>query len=151
MSMKKFDLAKSVALKVAGQMKVAGVPDRFAQGAAASLDKREQRKRDAAAGLVPFACKLPLALITQLNERAADHEAGVNGLVAQWLSAGLQTGTQPAAVAQAARAKKPAAAIADAVSAPAEKSSSKAKAEANAPAPAVPASAAKPKAASRKS
>ncbi len=89
MSMKKSDLDKNLGLKIGGKMKGAGVPDRFAQGAAAATDKREQRKRDAAAGLVPFACKLPQALVKQLNERAATHEGGVNALVAEALQAAL--------------------------------------------------------------
>lgn len=89
MSLKKFDLAKNLGLKVTGQMRAAGVPSRFAQGAGEVLDKRERRARDAALGLVPFACKLPGDLVKRLNERAAAHEEGVNGLVAELLSAGL--------------------------------------------------------------
>ena len=86
MSMKKFDLEKKQALKIGGQMKGVGVPDRFAQGAAAATEKREQRRRDAAAGLVPFACKLPGELVKRLSERAAAHEGGVNALLAAWLA-----------------------------------------------------------------
>jgi hypothetical protein len=85
MSMKKSDLDKNMGMKISGQMKGAGVPDRFAQGAAAALDKREQRKRDAAAGLVPFACKLPSELTKRLQERAVTHEGGINALVAELL------------------------------------------------------------------
>jgi len=89
MSMKKTDLAKNLALKINGQMKAAGVPGRFAQGAAELVDRKEQRRRDAAAGLVPFACKLPTELVKQLNERAASHEGGLNALVADLLRKGL--------------------------------------------------------------
>ena len=89
MSMKKTDLTKHLAKKVDGRMKAAGVPDRFAQGAADATDKREQRRLDAAAGLVPFACKLPSALVKRLHERAAAHEVGVNTLVAQALEQAL--------------------------------------------------------------
>jgi hypothetical protein len=85
MSMKKTDLAKGMALKLNGQMKNGLVPDRFAQGASAALDKREQRRRDAAAGLVPFACKLPAELVRRLNERAAGTEGGVTALLADLL------------------------------------------------------------------
>ena len=81
MSMKKFDLEKKQALKIGGQMKGALVPDRFAQGAAAATEKREQRKRDAAAGLVPFACKLPGDLVRRLHDRAVGTEGGLNALV----------------------------------------------------------------------
>lgn len=90
MTMKKTDLAKSLAHKIGGRMKAGGVPDRFAQGAATALDKREQRKADAAAGLVPFACKLPGELVKKLHERAAGHEGGLNALVAELLTRGLE-------------------------------------------------------------
>ncbi len=83
--MKKTDLVKHLAKKLDGRMKAAGVPDRFAQGAADASDRREQRRRDAAAGLVPFACKLPAELVKRLQERAAGHEGGLNALVAQLL------------------------------------------------------------------
>ncbi len=82
MSMKKTDLVKNLAKKLDGRMKASVVPDRFAQGAADALDKREQRRRDSAAGLVPFACKLPSDLLKRLHERAAAHEGGVNAIVA---------------------------------------------------------------------
>jgi plasmid stability protein len=112
MSLKKFDLAKNMGLKVTGQMRAAGVPSRFGQGAGEVLDKRERRARDAALGLVPFACKLPAELVKQLHERAAAHEDGVNGLVAELLSAGLGSAEKPAAKKAAAKkapAKKAAA------------------------------------------
>ena len=87
MTMKKTDLTKHLAKKLDGRMKGAGVPDRFGQGAAApAIDKREQRRQDAAAGLVPFACKLPADTVRKLNERAADHPGGVNALVAAALA-----------------------------------------------------------------
>jgi hypothetical protein len=114
MSLKKFDLAKNLGLKVAGQMKSAGVPNRFAHGAAEMLDKRERRARDAALGLVPFACKLPAALVKQLHERATGHAGGLNGLLAELLDRALgdERPGEPAAkkaAAKKATAKKPAA------------------------------------------
>jgi len=89
MSMKKSDLDKHLARKIGGRMKAAGVPDRFAQGAAESVDRREQRRLDAAAGLVPFACKLPADLAATLRERAAVHDGGINGVVAELLKKAL--------------------------------------------------------------
>ena len=89
MRMKKTDLVNNLAKKLDGRMKSAGVPDRFAQGAADAVDRREQRRRDAAAGQVPFACKLPGELVRRLHERAAAHEGGVNALVAQALEKAL--------------------------------------------------------------
>ena len=89
MSLKKTDLAKNLALKLDGRLKAAGTPDRFAQGAAAATEKREQRRRDAAAGLVPFACKLPGELVKTLQGRAAGHPGGINGLAAELLATAL--------------------------------------------------------------
>ncbi len=64
------ELAKRTGLKINLQNKNAGIPNRFAQGVSEETQRKEQRKRDAAAGLVPFACKLPMELITALNARA---------------------------------------------------------------------------------
>jgi hypothetical protein len=88
MSLKKFDLAKNMGLKINGQLKNSGVPDRFAQGAALP-DRREQRRLDAAAGLVPFACKLPAELVRELQQQAEGQEGGVNALLARLLKEGL--------------------------------------------------------------
>lgn len=90
MSLKKTDLAKNLALKLDGRMKAAGVPGRFGHAATEPLDRRERRKRDAAAGLVPFACKLPAELAVRLHERAASHEGGLNALVAELLEPALR-------------------------------------------------------------
>lgn len=87
--MKLTDLHKNRGLKIAGEARQAGVPDRFGKGAEQSVDKREQRKRDAAAGLVPFACKLHGDLVRELQERAAHDGVGVNETVAALLRKGL--------------------------------------------------------------
>lgn len=89
MSMKKTDLAKNMALKINEQMKRGVIPDRFAQGAAVAVEKREQRRLDAAAGLVPFACKLPGELVARLKERALGHEGGLNALMQELLNGAL--------------------------------------------------------------
>jgi hypothetical protein len=90
MTLKKTDLARQMELKIEGQRKKAAIPGRFASEANVVLDRKEQRKRDAAAGLVPFACKLPGPLMQQLREKADAHEGGINALVAELLSRGLQ-------------------------------------------------------------
>lgn len=90
MSMKKTDLEKALAKTISGRMAGAGVAQRFGAGAAALPDRREQRRRDAAAGLVPFACKLPQPLVERLAARAAAHDAGINGLVAELLEKALR-------------------------------------------------------------
>jgi hypothetical protein len=108
MSMKKFEIEKMRGLKVTGQMKAAGIPSRFAQGAGEVLDKRERRLRDTAAGLVPFACKLPSELVKQLHERAVLHEGGINGLMAELLTPALAQDepAKPVAKKKAPAAKK---------------------------------------------
>lgn len=125
MSLKKFDLAKNLGLKVAGQMRAAGVPSRFAQGAGEVLDKRERRARDAALGLVPFACKLPADLAKQLNERGAAHDGGVNALVAELLTAGLAPAAKSSEKASEQSPEKPASKKAAAKKAPAKKAPAK--------------------------
>ena len=89
MSAKKTDLVRQLESKLEGQRKQAGVPGRFAQEATALPDRKAQRKLDSAAGLVPFACKLPAPLAQQLRERADAHEGGVNALMAELLVAAL--------------------------------------------------------------
>ena len=106
MSMKKTDLEKNKAMKIVGTMKSSLAPDRFAQGAAAAQDKKERRARDTAAGLVPFACKLPVDLVKQLGERAAAHEGGLNALVAELVIQGLDGGAGKAADKDAEKAPK---------------------------------------------
>lgn len=90
MSMKKSDLDKMAGKKVGGQMKASGIPGRFGQGVADVVDRREQRRIDAAAGLVPFACKLPGDLAATLREKSEKHGGGLNGLVAELLKEALK-------------------------------------------------------------
>ena len=89
MSMKKTDLVKNLAKKLDGKMKTAGVPKRFAQGAAAA--RRERPTGPAAIKLEPVTCRLPPALAQRLRERAVAHEGGIHALMAQalenWLTA----------------------------------------------------------------
>jgi hypothetical protein len=89
MSMKKTDIEKALAKKITGRMAGAGVASRFGAGAANLPDRREQRRLDSAAGLVPFACKLPRPLLSRLTDRAVAHEGGINALVAALLERGL--------------------------------------------------------------
>ena len=57
--MKKADLEKHLGQKIVGRMKQEPHSDRYGAASGAVADKREQRERDKAAGLVPFAVKLP--------------------------------------------------------------------------------------------
>jgi hypothetical protein len=83
--MNKTDLEKSRGSKINGKMGAAGVPDRFGAGAGKVVDKREQRKLDQAAGLIPFACKLPADLVKQIQAKGLAHEGGVNVFLAEVL------------------------------------------------------------------
>jgi hypothetical protein len=89
MTLKREDLARRLQLKIDGQRKGAAVPGRFAQEAGEVVDRKEQRRRDAAAGLVPFACKLPAELAQRLRERAEAKGGDLNALVAELLTQAL--------------------------------------------------------------
>ena len=90
MTLKKTDLSRMLESKIEGQRKKSAVPGRFAQDAEGLPDRKQQRKLDAAAGLVPFACKLPADVVTAVRNKAATHEGGLNALVADLLRAGLK-------------------------------------------------------------
>jgi len=129
--MKKTDLVKNLEKKIKGKMQAAGVPGRFAEGAAQLPDRREQRKLDQAAGLVPFAVKLHGDLVKQLQTLAEAGDGNLNALVDRLLRAGL--GAQPASadaaptpVAAKKAAAKPDAKPAAAKKAPAKKAAAKA-------------------------
>ncbi len=89
MSLKKFDLAKNLGKKLEGQRKGSAIPGRFGDASANLVDRREQRRRDAAAGLVPFACKLPVDLVDALRERSIEHPAGLSSMVEELLRLAL--------------------------------------------------------------
>jgi hypothetical protein len=80
---------KSEGRKLESQMKQAGVPGRSAN-AGGALDRREQRKLDQAAGLVPFAVKLNSELVKEIQALAQSRELGVNELVDELLRKGLE-------------------------------------------------------------
>ena len=90
MTLKKTDLDRLAGLKLDTAMRGKPGAARFGQAAASLPDRKAQRRLDAAAGLVPFACKLPATVTDQLRERAARHEGGLNALVAELLIAGLE-------------------------------------------------------------
>ena len=70
MSMKKTDLEKNKAIKLREGVQKAPVPTRFGVASTAVPDRREQRRLDQAAGLVPFACKLKDELVQRLRALA---------------------------------------------------------------------------------
>lgn len=86
--MKKTALAKSDAKKLMSNMANSGATE-FGKAAAAPIDKREQRKRDQALGLVPFAVKLNSDLVQQLHSTAKERGLDMNALVAELLAKAL--------------------------------------------------------------
>ena len=89
MSMKRTDLAKNKFIKVNGKIHQAPTPDRFADQSGVLLDRREQRRQDQAAGLIPFAVKLNADLVKELQALAQTRQMGLNETVAELLTAAL--------------------------------------------------------------
>jgi hypothetical protein len=86
--MKKTGMAKSDAKKLMGKMVAPGAAG-FGNGDVAAVDRREQRKRDQALGLVPFAVKLNADLVKQLQALALERGVDINETVADVLAKGL--------------------------------------------------------------
>ena len=86
--MKKTGMAKSDAKKLMGKMPAPGAAG-FGNSDIAVVDRREQRRLDQAAGLVPFAVKLNGALVLQLQTMAKDQNVDLNQLVAELLTKSL--------------------------------------------------------------
>ncbi|ANN70489.1 hypothetical protein [Bordetella bronchialis] len=87
--MKKTDLEKNKALKLMGKLNAATPPGRYA-GAAPAPDRREQRRLDQAAGLVPFPVKLRQPLIDALRAKAEADGASVNDVINDLLANALK-------------------------------------------------------------
>lgn len=86
--MKKTDLAKSDAKKLMNQMSAKGAA--FGAAAKAAVpDRREQRERERALGLVPFAVKLNGNLVQRLQQLSKESGVEMNQLVAELLEKGL--------------------------------------------------------------
>jgi hypothetical protein len=87
--MKLTDLEKAKGLKINSKMNQAVTPGRFGAAANAPLDRREQRKRDQAAGLVPFAVKLDGELVKRIQAAALERDRNINDVVTELLKKGL--------------------------------------------------------------
>jgi hypothetical protein len=85
--MKKTELEKRKALKIANEMRLTGNP--YGRAVETEADRRLQRERDRALGLVPFAVKLPQELVRQMQAEAQSGGARLDDLVAAWLRRGL--------------------------------------------------------------
>jgi hypothetical protein len=88
---KKTDLEKHKGMKIIGSVNRFGTPGRFGKDAGVPLERREQRKRDQALGLVPFAVKLNGDLVKQVQALAQARQTGLNELVAELLKKGLES------------------------------------------------------------
>ena len=107
MLMKKADLEKQLGKKIAGRMQQEPHSDRYGTASGGIADKREQRERDKAAGLVPFAVKLPQDLVAKLQAIAAERGVSLNEVTGELLSAGLAPGkAEPATKAKKGKAAK---------------------------------------------
>ena len=87
--MKKTDLEKLKGTKISGNMKLSSIPDRFGKDAANIVDKREQRKRDQDAGLIPFAVKIHSDLIQQIRALADAEGKSLNDVTSELLTKAL--------------------------------------------------------------
>ncbi len=87
MTMKRTELEKRKGLAINNALKQGG--NRFGPSQAAPLDRKAQREAERAAGLVPFAVKLPAPLVAELQARAQRDGVTLNALTAQLLRAGL--------------------------------------------------------------
>lgn len=85
--MKKTDMAKGEAKKLLGGER--GVGPTFGGNAMAPVDRKEQRKRDQALGLVPFAVKLNSDLVAQLHAQVKERNIDMNELVGELLAKAL--------------------------------------------------------------
>lgn len=86
--MKKTGLAKSDAKKLMNAMGTQG--STFGVADTAAPDRREQRERERALGLVPFAVKLNGDLVKQLQALAQERGGDMNAVVADLLAKGMQ-------------------------------------------------------------
>jgi hypothetical protein len=100
--MKKADLEKQLAKKISGRMHQEPHAARYGAESGGVADKREQRDRDKAAGLVPFAVKLPQSLVAKLQSLAAERAVTLNDLTAELIESALG----PPADAPAPKPKK---------------------------------------------
>ena len=87
--MKKTELEKAKGKQIANERRRTATPGRFAQQAAQVVSRKEQRKRDQALGLVPFAVKLPADLVGRLQSLAGERKTELGELTAELLESAL--------------------------------------------------------------
>jgi hypothetical protein len=87
MTMKRTELEKRQGLQIANAQRRAGNP--FGAAAQGAEDRKARRERERAAGLVPFAVKLPKELVASLQARAQAERRELDALTADLLAAAL--------------------------------------------------------------
>lgn len=87
--MKPADLAKLKGKTITGRQGP-GTGDRYGKGSGEIPDRKEQRRRDQEAGLVPFAVKLHQDLVTELQALAQKRGAGLGEIVDELIRKGLK-------------------------------------------------------------
>ena len=87
--MKKADLEKVKGKTISGRQGP-GAADRYGKGVAEVFDRREQRRRDQEAGLVPFAVKLHGDLVKEIQALAQTRGTGLNEVADELLRKGLK-------------------------------------------------------------
>lgn len=87
MTMKRTELEKRKGLRIANELRRAGNP--YARSEVTDEQRRAQRERDRALGLVPFAAKLPQELVRRMQAEAQARGARLDDLVAEWLRRGM--------------------------------------------------------------
>ncbi len=88
--MKRTDLEKHQGKKIVGEMKREPTSERYGASAGAHVDKRDRREREKAAGLVPFAVKLPQDLVASLQALAKERGATLNEVAESLLRKALE-------------------------------------------------------------
>jgi hypothetical protein len=88
--MKRTELAKHKGKKVDNRLAQETTPGRFGHQSALP-DRREQRRRDQALGLVPMAVKIDNGLLKQLQALAAERGASLHEVVGEVLTLGLKS------------------------------------------------------------
>ena len=89
MTSKKTELDKRAGLKIAGALRQGPGAERYGRDSALANERRARRERDRAAGLVPFAVKLPAATVQALHVRAQGDGRELGELVDELLRQAL--------------------------------------------------------------
>ena len=89
MSWKKTDLERLKGASLNDRLDKSAPPERYARGST-FISRREQRRRDQAQGLVPFAVKLNQDLVRRVQARAHERNAGLSEVVSELLERGLE-------------------------------------------------------------